>query len=425
MEKTIQLSRPQMEVIRSNKTITAFIGGTGCGKTFIGSLWSIKMLNEGSGMIVTPSYPMLIRSTLPTFLKNIKDTILNGMYLEQKKIYESKNGNVIYWGSADNPLSLDGPHLDWAWIDEAGLTNITTFDVVLSRIAMKNGRLLITTTPNLIKTRNWIFTELYEKRDQDYLKYIHSISIDNPFYSKEKFDLLKKILDERTFAVRHLAQFIRSSALVYYELLDKIFIDPFVLDDTWDRYVVIDPGVIYGILFIAKKDEKIIVYNEYKTKGDKVYTANEIANIILNIEKNIKLIIHDPARILDAMNLKKELKDMGYDINFYAPEIRDVREGIEKVIELGKTDNLKVFNNLRGLKDEFESYHRPIDETTGQILDEKPVKENDDLLDCLRYGIIFLYKKTIFASAVIAENQKILRGSEGLKNFIDRRKYGQ
>lgn len=426
MEEIVKISEPQKRVLTSEKPITCLIGGTGCGKTFVGSWWALKNLSYGDGMIITPSYPMLIRSTLPSFLSKIKNTTLEGEYFEQKKMYVSKNGKVVYFGSADNPLSLDGPHLDWIWIDEASLTSITTFEVALSRIGAKNGKLLITTTPNLIKTKNWIYTELYENRNQDYLEYIHSISIDNPTYSKEKFEFLKRILDERTFSIRHLGEFIRSSALVYGEILDLIFIEPFEIDDTWIKYVAIDPGIFYGVLFIAKKEDKIVVYNEYLSSGEKVLTSEDLAKIILSKEKNIKAIIYDPSRVLDVANLRKDLKNMGYDIPFYPPTEKEVLIGIQEVIKTAKEGNLKVFNNLKFIKDEFESYHRPVDEN-GVIIDEEPVKEDDHLLDCLRYFVVFAKKKSIVASTYIQSERRELKGTTALRNFIEerRKRYGR
>ncbi len=433
IEKKIKLSTAQNKVINSNKPIISMVAGTGAGKTFIGANWSRDKIGAlGDGLIVAPSYKMLQRSTLPTFLEMIKGTILEGEFKEVKMEYHCPyNNSVIYFGSADNPLTLDGPHTYWAWIDEAGLTNLSTFQVVLSRIGQKNGQLLITTTPNLIKTKNWIYSELYEKRKEDYIDYISSISIDNPSYSKEFFERMKRVLDDRTFAIRHLAKFIRNQGLVYFEIIDNIFIDKNNLPEeyqgweNWEHYIAIDPGVKYGILFFAYNPEtqRKLIYDEYITKGDRPIPAFMLAKVILSRLKDFRKIYYDPARLTDATNLVYEIeKQGGFKPSLLMPVEKKVHEGISNVIRAVKENKLRVFNNLKFFKDEIESYHYPMDEA-GRIIDDlNPVKEDDDLMDAMRYGVGKI-SSSIIAGTYISQDSKI----DGLKNYIERRKeeYGR
>lgn len=433
LEKKIRLSEPQSKVISAEKPIISFIGGTGAGKTFIGANWSRDKAGVmGDGLIAAPSYKMLNRSTLPKFLEMIEGTTLEGEMKWVKMEYHCSNGAVIYFGSADKPLTLDGPHVYWAWIDEAGITNISTFHVVLSRVGQKNGQLLITTTPNLIKTKNWIYHELYEKRHEDYIDYIHSISIDNPVYSKEFFERMKKVLDNRTFAIRHLGKFIRSQGLVYYEILDKVFINKDNLPNEWrgwkdwQKYIAIDPGVKYAILFFAYNPEtgQKLVYDEYRTDGLRPIPASKIAEIILKKEKDFRKIYYDPARLTDATNLAYEIEKQSEKLtgerfkpHLIMPVVRKVHEGISEVIRGVKEGKVRVLDHLSLFKDEIESYHYPMDESGKVIDDLNPVKEDDDLMDAWRYGVGKVHSSIIAGSYVRTKTK-----TDTLKDFIERRR---
>lgn len=66
------------------------------------------------------------------------------------------------------------------------------------------------------------------------------------------------------------------------------------------------------------------------------------------------------------------------------PIITDVEAGIDRVIGLLKQHRLKVFSNLRGLRDEFGTYSREVDEF-GQPTNRIKDKETFHRLDALRY----------------------------------------
>jgi hypothetical protein len=66
------------------------------------------------------------------------------------------------------------------------------------------------------------------------------------------------------------------------------------------------------------------------------------------------------------------------------PIISDVESGIDRVIQVIKSDRFRVFKNLHGLRDELGSYSRKVD-TAGNPTDEIQDKRKYHRLDALRY----------------------------------------
>jgi len=66
-----------------------------------------------------------------------------------------------------------------------------------------------------------------------------------------------------------------------------------------------------------------------------------------------------------------------------------VLDGIGAVTVKLRNGNLKIFDNLNEILDEIKSYRWKINNDT---MYDEPVKENDHLLDSLRYVIYSTYK---------------------------------
>src|SRR6266702_5102123 len=70
------------------------------------------------------------------------------------------NGSEIMFGSADNPTSLEGPHVDGGcWIDEAGYMPRLAWDVATRRTDFHQAPILVTSVPYFL---NWLKTDLYD-----------------------------------------------------------------------------------------------------------------------------------------------------------------------------------------------------------------------------------------------------------------------
>jgi len=83
------------------------------------------------------------------------------------------------------------------------------------------------------------------------------------------------------------------------------------------------------------------------------------------------------------------------------PSIADVESGLDRVIELFKTNRLFIFSDLKGLLDEIGTYSREVDEQ-GNPTDKIKDKNTFHRLDGLRY-----------VASRLGEKVKIARSYQG------------
>jgi hypothetical protein len=146
------LNPGQATAWRSEATWTAYLGGWGAGKTFLGARAFLRnVLRNPRGvdaMLVAPFWSTVKRTTLREF----KAVVPRGMITGESKgeRYLEIVGRRVYYGSADRPETLDGPTVGAIWIDEGRYVKRRGWEVVLSRLRAKRARAkrgIITSTP--------------------------------------------------------------------------------------------------------------------------------------------------------------------------------------------------------------------------------------------------------------------------------------
>jgi len=157
---------------KNTSRIRLLRGGVGAGKTIAGAAESIRLALENpacDGMIVAPSYHLLERVTIRTFLKLLPKSLIR----ERRKVdryVELINGTRVYFGSADRPETLEGSNLAWAWGDEARYFSREAWEVLLARVRAPNAprqSIILTTTPS----RGWL-QQQFENTDADVAQFI-------------------------------------------------------------------------------------------------------------------------------------------------------------------------------------------------------------------------------------------------------------
>lgn len=152
-------SRAQERFWRSPARHRAFIGGIGSGKTLAGCVEVLRQPPGSVGFVIAPTYKMLRDASQATFFKLFRGFVEDHNKQEQRTTLI--NGTTILWRSADDPDSLRGPNLDWAWIDEASYCKAGLWNVVVGRLRGQPGRAWITTTP---KGKNWVWGLCHARR---------------------------------------------------------------------------------------------------------------------------------------------------------------------------------------------------------------------------------------------------------------------
>jgi len=152
-------SEKQFEFWNSECMYRLFVGGVGSGKSRAGAVECLRMPPDAPGMIVAPTYKMLSDPTMETFFE-IADSLIVKHNKTDKKITLC-DGKKILYRSADEPDSLRGPNLGWAWLDEASLMEFYAWQIMVGRLRRIPGKMWATTTP---KGYDWVW-ELFEDQE--------------------------------------------------------------------------------------------------------------------------------------------------------------------------------------------------------------------------------------------------------------------
>lgn len=165
--KLIQLTAPQEDFFSSKAKYSAFVGGIGSGKSWVGAAKVLSMPAGSRGMIIAPSYKLLTDATLSTFLDCQEKIfgsagVVKDFNKSEMRMWLS-NGVEILWRSADQPELLRGPSIDWLWGDEAAYFSEAAWDVGIGRLRGGKGphQAWITTTPNG-RSGSWVYTTFVE-----------------------------------------------------------------------------------------------------------------------------------------------------------------------------------------------------------------------------------------------------------------------
>lgn len=383
----IRLHPGQSKAWKSEARFVAMIAGTGGGKSWYGPIWlyrEIQKYPKDGFLVISPTYPMFQRIVLPR-TKEFLGAVTGGEYRAGERIYYLPTGGKVFFGSADNPFSLEGVHVRAVWMDEAGQMKREAWDVALRRVGFYKGRVLITTTPYNL---GWLKTEVFDRwkaGDRDY-EVVQFPSILNPAYPKEEFERAKATMPDWKFKMFYQGQFARPTGLIYQDFDPaKHVVEPFEIPASWRRVIGVDFGYnnpTAAVWLAVNPDGIVYAYREYYQR-EKLpeESGREIKQ--LSGDDRIELVACDPsepAAIEQYRRLGLPAR-AGYNA---------VKEGIEAVIALMKSNRFFVFRGLVNLLDEIENYRWA--EKHEQLKDE-PVKEYDHAVDALRYAIMAIRPK--------------------------------
>jgi hypothetical protein len=131
---------------------TAYLGGWGAGKTWLGARAFLRnVLRNPRGtdaLLAAPFWSTVKRTTLREFRAVLPPGMITGESKGEK--YIEVIGRRVYYGSADRPETLDGATVGAVWLDEGRYVSEDGWRVVLSRLRAKRARALrglITSTP--------------------------------------------------------------------------------------------------------------------------------------------------------------------------------------------------------------------------------------------------------------------------------------
>jgi PBSX family phage terminase large subunit len=380
--KEINLFPAQYDAFNFETQFGAAVGGVQSGKTFVGSLWAGKKIEEfpkEHGAIIAPTYKILQQSTLEKFFNQFPN--LRKYYKEQKGVIELPTGGKVFIRSGDEPLSLEGMTLKWAWMDEAGMMKRMTWTVIRSRVSTTGGQVFMTTTPYDL---GWMYQEFYmpwKMGIDKSLSFFNWRSTDNPYFPKAYYEQEKMRLRPEEFNRRYCGLFTKMEGLVW-DLPEAQVINP--IPEIEFRAQIVIAGIDWGfrnpaaIPVLALLDNAWYVIDEWYESGK---VTAEIIQAAKNkmVDRRVQRFYPDPAE----PDRIKECKDAG--LNVFESN-NDIKGGISHIQQLINEKRFFVFRNCKNWLDEQSKYHYPPG-VEGKPYSDEPLKIGDHLMSSTRYAI--------------------------------------
>ncbi len=414
----------QARAWRSQARIVLVLAGSQSGKTSFGPIWlrrEMQLRGPGDYLVAAPTYPLLELKLIPEF-KRLFVTLLGlGEYVGSpvrrftlndhgmKALYGDTRATAlmpetkVFFGHAQDPDSLESATGKGAWLDEAGQKKfkLESFEAVQRRLALAQGRTLITTTPyNLgwLKQRIW---DRWKAGDLS-IEVVNFSSLANPLYPRIEAERVKRDQPAWKYIMFVLGEFSRPAGMIYDNFdSERHATKRFAIPTSWPRFMGIDFGQAHtAAVFIAEEPRqdpaaprRLYVYRTYGPTGGLTPTQHLA-----------KLLAGEPERPVcfggshSEDQWRTEYRMAGLAIQ--EPPITSVEVGIDRVYGGFARDEWFIFDDLEDLLDELGTYSRGIDAMGEPIPDTIEDKADYHLLDAWRYIASHLQRPKVDVQAM-------------------------
>lgn len=419
----------------SEARFIAVLAGTQGGKTSFGPHWLYREIcwcGAGDYMVVTPTYPLMKKKALPEFKRIFEKELGLGKYVggSTHTFTFSSDGEIrsfgrkqdrpttVMLGHAQDPDSLESATAKGAWLDEAGQKKfkLGSWEAILRRLSIHQGRVLITTTPYNL---GWLKSKIWDpwmaaNKDHPEIDVIRFRSIDNPAFPRAEYERARRDLPQWKFDMFYNALFTRPAGLIY-DCIDesKHIIPRFTIPDEWPRYLGLDFGGVNtaGIFYAQDPNSKRLYgYREYKagqrSAAEHAYHLRQGEPMIPDCVGGSKSEGQWRTEFRQAVYQDKKV---GLPVR--EPLITDVEVGIDRVYGANKRDEIYYFDDLDGFLEEKRTYSRELDEA-GEPTEKIEDKNSFHFMDAERY--IIGYLKQGGSGATIRQSPIRNRGGKGI-----------
>ena len=284
---------------------------------------------------------------------------------------------TTFTGTVAGLRSIRGMTAYGAYINEATLANKEVFDEIRKRCSGLGARIICDTNPD--HPNHWLKKDYIDKADNKSIIANHFTVFDNIFLNQRYVDNLIATTPSGMFTERGIyGRWVSGEGAVYRDFKEDMLTpgDDIPIDDITTYYAGVDWGYEhYGTIVVCGQTADGLVYllEEHSAQYQEIDYWVEIAKDIKTRFGNIKFYA-DSARPEHVSRFKREgIRCINAD--------KSVLSGIEQVAKLMKQGRFFVCSEkVNKFKDEIYQY--VWNEKNGE-----PVKQNDDVLDALRYAI--------------------------------------
>ncbi len=285
--------------------------------------------------------------------------------------------------------TLRGQQFDLIVIDEVAMMKnfwSNWQEVIRPTLTDTKGEVLFISTPKGFNH----FYDLFnlQESDSDFKSY-HFPSQDNPFLPYDEIEKAKQELSYERFAQEYMADFKKTQGLVYKEFDRAKHVYNELPQDI--RVVETLAGIDFGFtnpcaipnLYRDSTDTLWLTEEYYETGKTDVQVAEYVA------AKSYNRVYPDP----EAPAAIAELRKRGVNVREVIKGKDSIKNGIDRVREVLKANKLKIHASCKNTIMEFETYAYP-DRKPDHNEEEKPIDENNHMMDALRYVIMMNAKSS-------------------------------
>lgn len=368
--------------------------------------WNVKTGATRSGktwMDIAYIIPMRIlavkgKSGLTVLLGNTKGTLQRNVIEPMQEIFGSKRvgsirsdntaeifGERVHCLGADNKKHVDrlrGSSIKYCYGDEVVTWNKEVFDMLKSRLDKPYS--CFDGTCNPASPNHW-FKQFLES-DADIYQQRYTLD-DNPFLPAAFVDALKKEYAGTVYYGRYiLGEWTQAEGLIYPMHIDAL-VKPF--EDKWQEYVIsCDYGTqnAFAALMWARLGNVWYLINEYRYSGRDTGHQKTDDDYVRDMERFVEKIPAEKRRevltIIDpsAASFIAAIRRSRYSFRVRKAD-NNVADGIRDTAVCMQRGTIRIFDTCRETIKEFEGY------VWDAKSEDKPIKENDHMMDALRYFV--------------------------------------
>lgn len=394
----------QLEFLRDKSLVILLEGSAGGGKSRAAGEKIHAYLSRyqsAFGLIVRKTRESLENSTVLFMRAQVIGPDPEVAYLDRRHRWLYNNGSMLAYGGmkdegqreAIRGIGPDGA-LDFVWMEEAIRFTEDDYNEILARMRGKAApwrQIVVSTNPG--SPHHWIYKRLIVGGEA---KVYRSRAADNPFNPSDYLSTLAKIGGTLGQRLRE-GRWVQAEGVIYKEFDESVhLIDSFPVPKEWKHFLAVDFGYEHPFVcqwWAIDHDGRMYRYREiYMTHRIVSEHAQLIKKCSLGESIPYAVCDHDAEdrATLDAAGIKTK------------PAEKAVSPGIQEVIErlrragdgkprlflmrnaLVELDPWLVQNNLPTCTEEEITLYSWMQGSEGAVKD-KPRKEFDHGLDCLRY----------------------------------------
>ena len=361
--------------IRSGKTVSMLSG-------FL--LWSQSRFSNRNFIISGVTIGAVNRNVVMPMLEIMRDW--RWSYHHNKSLGCITVGTNLYWvfgGGGDGAQDkMQGMTAAGALADEAALQSKKFLNQMVGRCSVKGAKLWFNCNPE--SPTSFFKTDFIDMAQEKHLLYEHFAMDDNPSLSDEVKERYRRMF-AGVFYDRHiLGKWTKAEGMIY-PMYETAF-EPTYTGEALKHVVSIDYGtqnafaalhwVFDGSIWHCVKEYRYSGRDEGHQKTDADY-VNDMMVFMEDIKERPEIIV-DPS----ATSFIAALRRNGTRSVKILKAINSVVDGIRDTATCLQSGKIKISDKCVETRKEFEGY--VWDEKAGN---DKPVKENDHMMDALRYFV--------------------------------------